>query len=112
MGVKYHLIESPSYADDVFDTYMHIYGKLGNDIAANRIYEASKKTLEQIVSNPTIYRRRYTTITHEPYYQVKVPTTNYLILYIVNEQKRQVIPFMFAYGRRDIPRLLQQWLNE
>ncbi|MCL2019429.1 MAG: type II toxin-antitoxin system RelE/ParE family toxin [Oscillospiraceae bacterium] len=99
--VKYSAIAKA----DINDIINNIGVELSNPEAAKRFFNNVKKKENIISENPFIYPLHRNEKLHEKGYRF-VAVGNYLVLYLVDEDKKIATITRIIYGRRDITSIL------
>ncbi len=98
---KYELIYSADALEDLRGIYEHIAYSLSAEQTANRLVGRIRKLIESLEILPN----RYKYVDWEPWHSKNVhqaPIENYLVYYLVDEEKKTVEVLRIFYAGRNI----------
>ena len=102
---EYNVIPSGAAKRDMLELRRYIAKVLHEPGSAARIYASVKAAMLSLHQNPL----RCPVLREEPYATLGVrwlPAENYIIFFLVHEQKKEVRVLRVAYNRRDLQNVL------
>lgn len=96
---KYYSIKAtPAYKREIRQIYNYIKKKLQNEIAAENLIRKTEKYIAELKYSPHAYRElRRGNLKRKAFRKIKI--NNYILLYTVDEDKKQVTVSHMFYGR-------------
>ncbi len=101
MGSKYKCKMTPLAEADIDGALSYITGSLSNKTAAERLFSALNKTINNICEFPMAYAGCETYFISDINYRHAI-IGNYVMFYRINEEKEQVEILRFIYSGRNI----------
>ena len=95
---RYNLEFTVSYKKDTKKIYNYIKQKLQNEIAAKNLMNKVEKYTNELKYSPHAYREIERTNSKRKAFR-KIKINNYILLYTVDEDKKQVTVSHMFYGR-------------
>lgn len=96
---KYYIIKAtPAYKREFRQIYNYIKKKLQNEIAAENLVKKTKKIIAELKYSPHAYREIKRGNSKRKAFR-KIKINNYILLYTVDEDKKQVTVSHMFYGR-------------
>ena len=92
--------------EDIERNALYISQKLGNPTAARRFVSHIEKKVNNLASAPYMYPVYHALVNTQKTYR-RIVVDNYIVLYIVDEDKKVVSVVNVIHGRRDIPKHLK-----
>lgn len=107
MTKQYRVIYSPAALEDLKAIYSYItYELLASQAAQNQIGRIRRE-----IRSLDLFPERYPLVEWEPWASMKmhkVPVNNYVIYYLIDNDKRLVTITRIFYGGRDVEHIIQE----
>ena len=93
------------YSVDALDDLREIYSYIANELLVPETASAQLSRIRKEVRSLAFMPARYALVDWEPWYSMKMhqlPVDNFIVYYLVDDEKRTVTVVRIFYGGRDI----------
>lgn len=103
--MAYRVTETESAEKDIDEILGYIAVKLGNLSAAAAFADEIEQRYEKLSDNPYMYEHARDSRLKAQGYR-RIPIKNYVMLYLVDDDKREVIVARVFYGKQEYTKLI------
>jgi addiction module RelE/StbE family toxin len=103
--MEYEVIISPSAKSDIDEILTYIMGELDNVSAATRLADEVDEKIELLTRQPKMFSSSLDSRLAEKGYR-RVVIQNYVMLYRIDEDAKQVLVARLFYGKREYEKYL------
>lgn len=107
MGINsYEVIVTDIAREELEEIYDYIFNNLCNRIAANNLMNKIEQEIFSLEKNPYKYVEVHIKHNNEVYREL--PVDNYVVLYDIDEEYKQVIVYRAIYGKRNYLKIIEE----